>query len=101
MKQLDLDYLVCTAEFFGLTALGRIMKTSIAGDDQLTEAAASLRSSVDGYNAALGNISFRIVVKVYEILSGIASFPALSLTPYRNRGFQQPGQHHSRTHDGR
>jgi len=50
------------------------MKTSIAGDDELTEATAGLKSSVDAYNAAVGTISLRIVVKVYEILRGTVSF---------------------------
>lgn len=80
---------------------GRIVKTVITGDDKLTEAAAGLRSSVDRYNTALGNIGLRIVVKVYEILRGIASFPILLVIHYRNRGFRRPGQHHSGAHGGR
>jgi hypothetical protein len=53
--------------------IGRVIKTSIAGDNQLTETTKNLKSSIDLYNAAVGNISLRIVVKVYEVLKGIVA----------------------------
>ena len=54
--------------------LGRVIKTSVAGDNQLTDAATNLKSSIDSYNAATGTISLRILVKVYEVLRGIVCF---------------------------
>ena len=42
----------------------------LAGDGRLADATSLLKSSIDLYNAALANISTRIVIKVYETLEG-------------------------------
>ena len=46
-------------------------KTIFRGDAQITEATSYLKSSVDSYNNALGNIHLRIGIKTYELVKGI------------------------------
>ena len=38
--------------------------------EQITDAGSNLKSSIDAYNKALGNITLRVVIKVYELLKG-------------------------------
>ena len=51
-----------------------MIKTIVRGDEQITDATSYLKSSIDSYNNALGNINLRIVIKVYELLKGIYAF---------------------------
>jgi hypothetical protein len=50
--------------------LGKVTKTIFRGDEQITDATSHLRSSIESYNNALGNINLRIVIKLYELLKG-------------------------------
>lgn len=50
---------------------GKMIKTIFKGDEEILEATLSLKSSIDSYNNALGNVNLRIVIKVYELLKGI------------------------------
>ena len=49
---------------------GKVTKTIFKGDERITDATSLLKSSIDSYNNALGNINLRIVIKVYELLKG-------------------------------
>lgn len=49
---------------------GRMSKSIFKGDGQIMEATSYLKSSIDSYNNALGNISLRIVIKLYELFKG-------------------------------
>lgn len=53
-----------------LISSGKVSKRLFKGDEQIIEATSYLKSSVDSYNNALGNINLRIVIKVYELLKG-------------------------------
>jgi len=56
--------------FLVLIGLGKVAKNIFKGDEHITDATSSLKSSIDSYNNALGNINLRIVIKVYELLKG-------------------------------
>jgi hypothetical protein len=53
-----------------LICLGKITKNIFRGEEHITDAKSNLKSSIDLYNNALGNINLRIVIKVYELLKG-------------------------------
>lgn len=53
-----------------LIGSGKVTKR-IFKDEQITDASSRLKSSIDSYNNALGNINLRINIKVYELLKGI------------------------------
>jgi hypothetical protein len=50
---------------------GKVTKTIFKGDGQIKDAKSDLKSAIDSYNNALGNINLRIVIKAYELLKGI------------------------------
>lgn len=52
---------------------GKVTKTIFRGE-QITNITSQLKSAVDSYNNALGNINLRINIKVYELLKGVLSF---------------------------
>ena len=73
MKQPLLEHWVISHILDVLSSLlidsGKVTKR-IFKDEQITDAMLHLKSSVDSYNNALGNINLRIVIKVYELLQG-------------------------------
>jgi len=52
-----------------LIGSGKVVKR-IFKDEQITNATKQLKSSIDLYNTALGNINLRINIKVYQLLKG-------------------------------
>jgi hypothetical protein len=54
-----------------LIGSGKVIKNIFRGDEKITDATSYLKSSIDSYNNALGNINLRIVIKMYELLKGI------------------------------
>jgi hypothetical protein len=44
------------------------LKTTVVGDAELDDAKANLKATLEAYNAAVGNMTLRMVVKVHEIL---------------------------------
>ena len=55
---------------FFLIGSGKVVKPIFRGDAQITDATSYLKSSINSYNNALGNINLRIVIKMYELLKG-------------------------------
>jgi hypothetical protein len=53
--------------FTSLIGSGKMTKTIFKGDEQITGTISHLKSSIDSYNNALGNIHFRIGIKAYEL----------------------------------
>ena len=59
-----------TSETIQLIVQGRISKTVLRGDENLTNINATLRSSIESYNIALAYIHLRIDLKTYELVKG-------------------------------
>lgn len=59
-----------------LIRLGRISKTILFGHKQVTDAKADLKSSVDSYCQAVGNVHVRISIKMYELVRGLRDLQA-------------------------
>jgi hypothetical protein len=86
--------------FHLINLLGKVAKLFFTGEEHITNPTTYLKSSVDSYNNALGNMTLRIVMKVYELVKGKRLSLQHGIDIDRNYGIERGEQHGATIIDG-